>query len=172
MLFYSLEFFPIFFMLIYIGAIIVTTLFVVLTFDLRTEYSSKKVFEPKALFNIFLFYVCSFTFPSLLVYLDRNLLQHGRLSEAHRVEAYSKCLDTAGVHSSFCDTHFGLKGMHRSLYNAVGESQNDIVVISNNLYSSYALLFLILGIILTIALLAALSLLREYKRDDNRRDKT
>ena len=67
MLFYSLEFFPIFFILVYIGAIVVTTLFMVLTFDLRTEYV-KQIFSPKALANSFLyFFLTSFFFVILVI---------------------------------------------------------------------------------------------------------
>lgn len=52
MLFYGIEFFPIFLGLVYVGAIVVTTLFMVLTFDLRAEYS-KKIFHDNMLSNIF-----------------------------------------------------------------------------------------------------------------------
>lgn len=57
-LFYKIEFFPIFFMLIYIGAIVVITLFMVLTFDLRAEYSSKKIYDARALTNSSVYFVC------------------------------------------------------------------------------------------------------------------
>src|ERR1700722_6432602 len=50
LLYYGVEFFPIFFILIYIGAIIVSTLFMVLTFDLRREYVRKSI-SKKGLFN-------------------------------------------------------------------------------------------------------------------------
>jgi len=56
MLSYGMEFFPIFFILVYIGAIVVSTLFMVLTFDLKFEYI-KRVFSPKALFNVFLYFL-------------------------------------------------------------------------------------------------------------------
>ncbi len=52
----AIEFFPIFFMLVYIGAIVVTVLFVVLTFDLRAEYN-KKIYEPRGLFNSSLYLI-------------------------------------------------------------------------------------------------------------------
>src|ERR1700744_3075590 len=50
LLYYGVEFFPIFFILIYVGAIIVSTLFMVLTFDLRREYTRRTV-SKKGLFN-------------------------------------------------------------------------------------------------------------------------
>lgn len=39
---FGIHYFPIFFLLTYVGAIIVVTLFVVLTFDIRLEYKQKK----------------------------------------------------------------------------------------------------------------------------------
>jgi NADH:ubiquinone oxidoreductase subunit 6 (subunit J) len=60
----------------------------------------------------------------------------------------------------FCDKYYGKKEFSKSLYNVVGEKTSDISVISDNLYTSYALLFIVLGVILTIALVAALSLLK------------
>jgi len=56
--------------------------------------------------------------------------------------------------------HFGKTGVSRGLYQSIGESVNDVVIICNNLYTTYSLLFILLGVILTIALIAALSLLK------------
>lgn len=39
---FNIHYYPIFLMLTYVGAIVVTTLFVVLTFDIRKEYKQKK----------------------------------------------------------------------------------------------------------------------------------
>jgi len=160
MLFYSIEFFPIFFMLIYIGAIVVTTLFMVLTFDLRAEYSSRKVYEPKALFNAFIYFISSFVFLAVNSLFERSLWKYGSLDEYDRIEILNQCLARRGLHANFCNTHFGGAANSRGLYNAVGESINDVAVISDNLYSNYGALFVILGVLLTMALLAALTLLK------------
>lgn len=43
----------------------------------------------------------------------------------------------------------------------MGERVSDIVVISDNLYTTYALLFIILGLVLTLALVAALTIIKK-----------
>jgi len=73
MLFFSIEFLPLFFMLIYVGAIIVTTLFMVLTFDLRAEYSSKKTFDAKALKNVVFYFVSSSLLAVAFSFFERIL---------------------------------------------------------------------------------------------------
>jgi NADH:ubiquinone oxidoreductase subunit 6 (subunit J) len=64
------------------------------------------------------------------------------------------------LHVNFCDTHFGGAANARGLYSAIGDSLNDIAVVSDNLYSTYGALFALMGVILTLALLAALTLLK------------
>jgi len=161
MLFFSIEFFPIFFMLIYIGAIIVTTLFMVLTFDLRSEYASKKTFEPKALFNMSLYFFSSFFIFTLVTYLQRTLWKNGSLGELERIQVYTECMATRGIEARFCANHFGKTAADRGFYHTTGENINDITIIADHLYTTYAPLFILLGVILTIALLAALSILKK-----------
>jgi hypothetical protein len=59
-----IEFMPLFFLVTYLGAIIITLMFLVLTFD-RREENGKGVFEPKGLFNMFMFFMISASFFTL-----------------------------------------------------------------------------------------------------------
>lgn len=86
----------------------------------------------------------------------------GTLDEIDRTLAFHEC-STAGFMQGFCDKHFGKKGFDKGLYHTIGEHVNDLTVVSNHLYTTYALLFVILGVILTIALVAALTLLKGGK---------
>lgn len=157
---FGLEFFPLFFMLIYIGAIIVSTLFMVLTFDLRREYVKKIYFEG-AFFNISAyFFISAFSLP-VINFFGSKLWPHGSADEFDRLLAYNLCLENPLMANSFCARHFGGGyGVNKSLYNTLLEHTNDIAPISDNLYTSYGLLFIILGVILTMALFAALTMLK------------
>jgi hypothetical protein len=82
------------------------------------------------------------------------------LSEFDRLRLYNECLNTRGLYILFCDSSFGKAGHDRGFYHFSVARLNDIAIISDNLYSTYAFLFILLGIILTLVLLAALSLLK------------
>ena len=159
MLSFGLEFFPIFFILVYVGAIVVTTLFMILTFDLRVEYV-KKTFSNKALFNIFLYF---FITPAVyyLAILFPNFFFEGReMDVLDKSYLFHRCQKTTDLDPVFCNKYFGELGGDKSLYGFIQDQNSDIAAISSNLYSHYSLLFIILGIILTLALLAALTLVK------------
>lgn len=73
---------------------------------------------------------------------------------------YNKCMAHQDMAPEFCNKFFGKTEVSRGLYHSIGEKINDIVIISDNLYTNYGLLFLILGVILTMALLSALAILK------------
>ena len=160
MLSFGLEFFPIFFILVYVGAIVVTTLFMILTFDLRAEYA-KKTFSNKALFNVFLYfsitpaiYFVSTAFPYIL-------LDNKEMDILDKTYLFNRChTSTHNIDPLFCDKYFGGLTSDKSLYGLLNEHTSDIAVLSNNLYSHYSLLFILLGVILTFALFAALTLVK------------
>ena len=147
-------------MMIYIGAIIVTVLFLVLTFDLRSEYNGK-VYDPKGLFNSTLFLISSSGFFFVAAASNKFLWQNGVLGERERLTVYNKCLENIDLAPDFCNKFYGKNEIDRGLYYSIGEKVNDVAVVSDNLYTSYALLFIVLGVILTIALLVALAILKD-----------
>ena len=159
MLSFGLEFFPIFFILVYVGAIVVTTLFMILTFDLRAEYV-KKVFSNKALFNVFLYFFITPVIYYTAVLFPNFFFNDHEMDILDKSYLFQRCQKTIDLDPVFCNKYFGELGGDRSLYGFIQEQNSDIAVISSNLYSHYSLLFIILGIILTLALLAALTLVK------------
>ncbi len=77
---------------------------------------------------------------------------------------YTACVERDGTTLEFCNKFFGKKDMSKGLYHSIAEHNNDIVAISDNLYTTYSILFLVLGVVLTVALLCALTILKNDGR--------
>jgi NADH:ubiquinone oxidoreductase subunit 6 (subunit J) len=161
--YYHVHYFPIFMMLIYIGAVIVSALFVVLTFDLRKEYRSGRSFVSNYLSILSTYFLLTPTtfllslhFSGALVLTPKTTLP-GRLN---LVEIYAACCDNPHFSNMFCDDQLKLVLRDRGLYDVLLSSSNDLFIVSSTFYTTHSLLFLTLSILLSLALVAAMSIIK------------
>jgi len=130
----------------------------VLTFDLQFEYM-KRIFSPRALPNLFMYFLFAPALHGLVLWMPKFFMAP-RVGEFERVEAYQRCLNTSHIDDLFCHHAFSKEMLSRGLYNTVADHVTDINYVSVNFYSSYSPLLIILAIVLTFALLAALGILK------------
>lgn len=133
----GLEFYPVFLLLVYLGAIVVNTLFVILTFDIREEYRLRDTVED---------WPVLFAVQGVLTILS-ILLATPVLS----VFLKERC-DTANLFAGdVADSNF---------MRLVSQSHTDLNSVAGVMYSSLSEYFLSVGVVLTMALFVAISISR------------
>jgi hypothetical protein len=131
----------------------------VLTFDLRREYVRRAI-SRKGLFNAACYFFFTSVFFSSSLLADRLLWPSGSVDRFDILAAYHSCKSMRHLSRSFCDRAFGADAHSKGLYQLLDNKVVDIGLVSDNFYNGYVFLFLILGIILTIALFAALTMIK------------
>jgi len=159
--YYGTYYIPIFFALVYVGAVTVSTLMVVLTFDLRAEYTKVK-FHAKFVLSIILYYSLSAAAfsVSLLAFKPIDRATHP-LTHSDILEKYMKCLSNRSNSVQFCTDNYKAMGRELSFIEKLSGPTSDIHTLSSNFYTTYALLFIVLAVLLTMALIAALSIIKK-----------
>lgn len=149
---FSLEFFPLFVLLVYIGAIMVSTLFVVLSFSFRHE-NKKGVFREDA--SDLLKYV-AVLFSALVAVFSCNWTRFSRATADH-TSLIDQLISREGISVG---SGVGARTAASNLAGGVNRVE-DMWIISSSLYSKHWLLFLVLGAFLSLSLIAALAIIRE-----------
>lgn len=160
---YRVEYFPIFILLVYVGAVVVTSLFVSLTLDLRTE-RNKNRYHPNFFKCVVTYFVISPIALFLTTLIERLFKLHTFTFSRLSVEqAALRCLESGRYSPKFCNDAFN-SSTKISLTELHTQATNDLAVISSNFYSHYAVLFIVLTILLTIALFSSLSIVKKSKK--------
>lgn len=162
---FGIQYYPMFLMLTYVGAIIVATLFVVLTFDIRKEYKQKKKYIDDIFYVIGLSEAINAFICFCWILLERESVHSSfvgrRFVDPETIErVHERCVLKHGEIFSICDKSF-LRHADASLYSHVKTYTNDLHVVSSNLYTNYSFLFICLAILLSISLMAALTILKQ-----------
>lgn len=133
----SLEFYPVFLLLVYLGAIVVNTLFVILTFDIREEYRLRDTVEEwPVLFAV------QGVFTILSILLATPVLS----------VFFKERRDAANIFAGdVADSNF---------MRLVSQSHTDLNSVAGAMYSSLSEYFLSVGVVLTMALFVAISISR------------
>lgn len=161
---YGIHYYPIFLMLTYVGAIIVATLFVVLTFDIRAEYKQKSshvnhFWSVVIVSNIIDgFFIFSWAILRRVVPYS-STIGPSSVSEEDLRAAFERCSTNHPDLVDLCREHF-ISSKNRSLYNNILDYTNDLNVVSSHFYTTYSFLFICLAILLSIALMSALAILK------------
>lgn len=136
----NMEFYPVFLVLVYLGAIVVSTLFVILTFDIREEYRLRDTTEGW----VGIFIIQAALMCLAIVFLPAVITDV--LSERHeRTKAFR-------TPENVC-----------SYVQAISRTHADADVLSATTYSSFSEYFMAAGIILTMALFVALAIAKPKK---------
>lgn len=161
---YNIQYYPVFLLLTYVGAILVATLFVVLTFDIRYEYKQKLTYVEHfwpimVLTNALDAFFCYSWTILRRVNPYSSEIGPSSISADELKSAFEKCAAKHPDLVETCRNQF-ITSRDRSLYNNLLDYTNDLHVVSSNFYTNYSFLFICLSIVLSIALMAALAILK------------
>ena len=134
----ELEFYPIFLILVYLGAIVVNTLFVILTFDIREEYRLRDTVEEwMYMFSVqmLLMIPSVVTFPAVITRIVNERQESAKIFRS-------------------------LEGGYTSYSQVSSHSSTDADILAATMYSDFSEYFLTVGAVLTIALFVAISVAR------------
>ena len=171
---FGLEFIAILFLLVYAGAIAVLVLFVVMMLDVKGIEIPWSVRKKKLLFNFSLVFIFSLSFTQKFFVWIKNWLkksfdfllnlQDERMSRGYtkdiikEVEARNKFYEDEGLKELLYFEKKNIEDSYVTGWFVNFDFYDPLIDISHVLYSTYAILLIIAGIILLIAMVGAISL--------------
>jgi len=152
---YTLEFFALLYVIIYVGAIAVLFLFVImmLKFEKVSEYKEKKSFNKYKVFMGFLIIPLTFFFFKL--YKSKFLID---LSFLRQQNVRLSFLEYQSAYANHNDVHNLSRETFTVNYLNIPSSLNDLESLGLSFYSEYSIIFLLLGVILLISIIAPILL--------------
>lgn len=152
---YSLEFFALLYVIIYVGAIAVLFLFVImmLKFEKVSEYKENKSFNKYSIFLVY--FTVPLTFLFFKLYKSKFLID---LSYFKQNNSRLSFLESQSNYQNHSDVHYLSRETFTVNYLNIPNSLNDLESLGLSFYSEYSIIFLLLGIILLISIIAPILL--------------